>query len=131
MTFDEFVKSLADNAWQALPEEERSKLVYGQWLAGFKSGYLTASTGDWNPGTVMYSEEQNEVDRDALEGIVAQLIKRRKEMGFTQGMIGERLNRSVPAISSWEGGTKVPPVPGLQAWARCLGMRLVIELAED
>jgi DNA-binding XRE family transcriptional regulator len=64
----------------------------------------------------------------ALYGVVSKLSALRKEQGFTQAQLAERLGRPQSLISAIESGRQSPHIETLVAIARELGHRLRIDL---
>ena len=56
--------------------------------------------------------------------IASFIVKKRKEAGFTQAEVAEKLNVSFQAVSKWESGTSEPSTANLLALAKLYGISL-------
>lgn len=76
---------------------------------------------DYKKGiTALSKSEINEIE------IVAQLIHRRKQLGFTQQQLGELAGLKQEAIARLEREVSIPRLDTLEKIAQALGMRVAL-----
>jgi len=61
-----------------------------------------------------------------LRGLIAQLVARRKELGYTQDELNERMGFAERLLSKWESATTMPGAFSFYCWADALDAKLVL-----
>lgn len=59
------------------------------------------------------------------------LRERREKLGLHQKAVGELIGRTGASVSAYERFEQHPPVDVFAAWARSLGMRLIVDLDDS
>ncbi|MEV6035983.1 helix-turn-helix transcriptional regulator [Nonomuraea sp. NPDC052116] len=63
--------------------------------------------------------------------LVADLIARRHQLGWTQQALGRRINVAQGTVAQWESGRNLPPIDRLESYAAAVGLRLALVPAEQ
>ena len=68
------------------------------------------------------------VEKVDLEDVVERLIQLRRDLGYTQRDLAERMNVAQPSISSFERRGTNPTINSVLRYAEGLGIRITINL---
>lgn len=69
-------------------------------------------------------------DAGTLHRVLDALVKRRCDLGITQGDLAERLGVRQPTISEFENESSDPRLSTLQRYARAVGAELHVEVRD-
>jgi transcriptional regulator with XRE-family HTH domain len=68
------------------------------------------------------------VEKVPLENLVARLIELRRDLGFSQHDLAERMDVAQPSVSSFERRGTNPTLASVQRYADGLGIRITVNL---
>lgn len=65
-----------------------------------------------------------------VKALIEQLVRARKDVDITQGVLIERLHISQATLSHWESGYRLPDLNKLMAWAAEVGQEVTIGVSD-
>lgn len=67
-------------------------------------------------------------EKVAFEDLVSRLIELRRDLGYSQHELADRMNVAQPSVSSFERRSTNPTVSSVQRYAAGLGIRITVSL---
>jgi DNA-binding transcriptional regulator YiaG len=77
------------------------------------------------------TKDNPQSNEDFHKQLIGQLVKRRQKLNISQRTLGEIIGITDYLLAKWEGGHRRPSGFLLWCWAESLGVKLVIEEANE